>query len=342
MFELTPRERCVLRSVIHSYILNANPVGSRSLSKQYNLGLSPATIRNTMSDLEALGLLEQPYTSAGRQPTRLGYRVYVDDLMEEKKLSRRERRLIDNSVSESSSNIDSILHHASALLGRLSNLLGVVLTPKFEKGVLHKIDLTRISENKLLVILTIRAGAVKTITMEIDFSIEEEEITQTARLLNERLSGLTIAEIRDKIYDRVSELPPDSHRDLITLFVENADSLFDFHGDQQFYIAGLKTLVEQPEFVKGEKLRTVIEMMEDEKVLIHLIGSGTPEEGVNIKIGECDIYEQSFDISVITSAFHLGDNIGRVGIIGPMRMDYSKLMSVVDYTAKAIDKHLKF
>jgi len=341
MIELTAREREVLRSIIHSYILNANPVGSRSISRQYNLGLSPATIRNTMADLEELGLLEQPHTSAGRQPTNLGYRVYVDDLMEERRLTAQERKIIEGSVYQYQSDIRTILEHTSALLSRMSNLLGVVLSPVFENGILHKLDLTKIAENKLLVILTIKSGIVKTITLEINFKLDNEELESAARILNQRLGGLSLREIRENITDRVSELPADSQRDLITLFVDNAQQLFDFQEDRQFHLVGLKTLLAQPEFSQSDKLRTIIELMENKKVLVHLVGASPPEEGVKITIGRENPIDQSLDISVVTSAFYIGDNIGRMGIIGPMRMDYSKLLSVVNYTAKAIEKYFK-
>ena len=341
MIELSPRERIVLRSVIHNYILNANPVGSRNISKQYNLGLSPATIRNTMADLEELGLIEQPYTSAGRQPTNLGYRVYVDDLMEEKYLTSIERKLIDGSVQDYTTNVNVIMERTSSLLGRMSSLLGVVLSPKFDKGILHKIDVHKIAPDRLLVVLTIKSGVVKTVSMEINFDLDEKEITQTTAVLNQRLSGLTMEEIKQQISERTCELPPDSHRDLITLFADNANHFFDFGEDRQFYLTGLKTLVNQPEFSQGENLRTIIELMEDKKVLIHLIGDANPEQGLKVTIGDENLIETPLGISVITSAFYIGDNAGRIGVIGPTRMDYSKVVQVVDYTAKAVDKLFK-
>lgn len=342
MIELTPRERIVLRSVIHNYILNANPAGSRNIAKKYNLGLSPATIRNTMADLEDMGLIEQPYTSAGRQPTTLGYRVYVDDLMEEKFLSKVERKLIDGSVQDYMTSVNTIMERTSSLLGRMSNLLGVVVSPRFDKGVLHKIDIHKIAPERLLVVLTIKSGVVKTVNMDINFALDDSEIVKTAEIMNQRLSGLTMEEIKTQISERTSELPPDSRRDLITLFADNANHLFDFDEERQFYLTGLKTLVNQPEFSQGDNLRTIIELMEDKKVLIHLIGGGSnPAEGLKVKIGEETLLETPVGISVITSAFFIGDNVGRIGVIGPTRMDYSKVMPVVDYTAKAVGKLFK-
>ena len=341
MIELTSREREVLRSVIHSYILNANPVGSRTLSKHYNLGLSPATIRNTMADLEESGLLEQPHTSAGRQPTDLGYRVYVDDLMEEKRLTPSEKRMIDGSVIASQADIKTILERTSALLGRMTNLLGIVSSPEIETGILHKINITRLSQKRLLVILTIKSGSVRTITLEINFKIENSDLEKTTIILNQRLSGLTMREIRESISERVQELPGSSKRDLITLFVENSNKLFKLDEHRQFYFAGLKTLINQPEFTQSDNLRTIIELMEDKRILVHLIGSGTPEDGVRVMIGNENQIAQPVDLSIVTSAYYMGENIGKVGIIGPKRMDYSKLHSIVDYTAKAIGKYFQ-
>jgi len=294
-----------------------------------------------MADLEELGLLEQPHTSAGRQPTSLGYRVYVDDLMEEKRLTAQEKKLIAGSVRQPQADIRIILERASILLSRMSNLLGVVLSPVFDKGVLHKIDLTKIAANRLLVILTIKSGLVKTITLEINFELENSELEAASRILNQRLGGLSLKAIREQISDRVCELPPDSRRDLITLFVDNAQQFFDFQEDRQFYLVGLRTLLSQPEFSQIEKLQTIIELMEDKKVLVHLIGETQPEDGVRITIGRENPLRRPLDISIVTSAFYIGENIGRMGIIGPTRMDYSKLLSVVDYTAKTIEKYFK-
>lgn len=294
-----------------------------------------------MADLEELGLIEQPFTSAGRQPTDLGYRVYVDDLMEEKFLTSIERKLIDGSVKDYLTNVNAIMERTSSLLGRMSNLLGVVVSPRFDKGILHQIDIHKIAPDRLLVVLTIKSGVVKTVNMEINFDLDEKEITQTAAAMNQRLSGLTMEEIKLQITERTSELPPDSRRDLVTLFADNANHLFDFAEDRQFYLTGLKTLVNQPEFAQSENLRTIIELMEDKKVLIHLIDDPNPEQGLKVTIGDENLIETAVGISVITSAFFIGDNVGRIGVIGPTRMDYSKVVPVVDYTAKAVDKLFK-
>lgn len=339
--ELSPREQLILRSVIHSFILNAKPVGSRTVGKRNNLNLSPATIRNTMSDLEALGLLEQPHTSAGRVPTDLGYRVYVDSLMDQRRLTPRMKELIDEGLSESHTNLEEILHRSSALLGKLSSLLGVVLSPKFEESILQKIDLTKLSTERLLVILAVKSGMAKTIILELNFSLHDSEMENTCRLLNRRLQGLSLRQIRDEITDRIREVPPDTPKDLITLFVDNADQVFRFEESGVFYHTGLKKLMMQPEFARAEKFRSVIELIEDKNVLVHLLTGVKPEDGVRITIGGENPVKKSRELSVISAAFKLGDNLGTVNIMGPTRMDYSKALSLVDYTAKTLEKCIK-
>ena len=340
MVELNQREQIILRSVIHSYIFNARPVGSRAVCKLYNLDLSPATIRNTMADLEALGLLKQPHTSAGRVPTDLGYRVFVDDLMDRTTLTTRIKEMIEENLSEPSASLEEVLLRSSALLGRLSQLLGVVISPKFERGVLQKIDISRLSTEKLLIILAIKSGIARTILLEIHFSVKDEELEAISRLLNERLVGLSLRQVREQISERVRDFPPDTRKDLITLFIDNADYLFRFEETGGFYHTGLKTLMMQPEFSRSESLRSVIELLEDKKVLVHLLSSVKPEDGVKITIGQENPHRKSRDLSLISAAFTIGDNLGTVNVMGPTRMDYPKVFSLVDFTVRTIQKRL--
>ena len=291
-----------------------------------------------MADLESLGLLQQPHTSAGRVPTDLGYRVFVDSMMRKSLLSPQIQDYIDENLSESSSSIEEVMSRSSALLGRLSSLLGVVLSPKFEEGILQRIDLARIAEDRLLVIIAIKSGLAKTIVLELNFNVNEENLTETARLLNQRLTGLNLRQIREEISKRVQEVPQDSCKDLLTLFVDNAHQVFHFKDQEDFYHTGLKELVMQPEFENSEKLRSVIELLEDKKVFVHLLKGVKIGEGVKVSIGSENPVKESRDLSMISTAFKIGKNIGTVSIMSPTRMDYSKAFSLVDYTAKSIQK----
>lgn len=340
MVELTNRERLILRSVINSFILNAAPIGSRTLAKQYNLGLSPATIRNTMADLEDMGLLEQPHTSAGRTPTNFGYRMYVDDLMRQGRLSSRVKETIERTVSDMSVDVKEILRRTSKALGRISNLLGVVMSPKSDEGLLQKIDLSSFSSSRIMVIIALKSGAAKTALLEVNFPVNEDELQQTSALLNQRLYGMQLKRIRSEVAEILRERPLDSAHQLIELIVDNAEPLFKFEEERDFFHTGLKTLLLQPEFTHRDRMRAVVELLENKKVLVHLVSGVQLEEGVRVTIGEENPVQESRELSVLSAAFSIGDDVGTLSVIGPTRMDYPRLWSVVDFTAKTIQKQL--
>ncbi len=336
--ELTPREILILRSVIHSFISDALPVGSRTLSKKSDIDFSPATVRNTMADLEEMGLLEQPHTSAGRIPTDLGYRIYVDDLMSQRRLASDVRQSIERLVSEISFDLKEVMRRTSGMLGNISSLLGVVLSPRYEQSILLKVDLTPYSSSRLMAIVALKSGLAKTVLLEIDFEIDETELQEGCSLLNQRLHGMPLKRIRKDIVEILRERPPNVRNELLDLVVYNSDILFQFEEDEDFFLNGLKTLLEQPEFSQSERVRTIVELFENRKVLIHLVSGLQPEEGVRVTIGGENPVRQSRELSVLTAAFSVGEDVGTVSVIGPTRMDYSRLWSVVDYTAKTIQK----
>ena len=186
--ELTERERLILREVIAQYVLTASPIGSRTLSKRLEGDISPATIRNVMADLEELGLLNHPHTSAGRIPTELGYRLFVDDLMDRARLTPRERELLDREITRMrSSDIRSVLEQTAHLLAEISSLLCVVMSPRLQEGILHRIDLIGIGGEKILVVITIQSGLVRSLLLEVSASITREEIEWVTAYLNQRL-----------------------------------------------------------------------------------------------------------------------------------------------------------
>lgn len=335
---LTNREQTILRCLIYSFINNANPIGARALSRRFNLNLSPASIRNTMADLEEKGLLEQPHVSAGRIPTDKGYRIYVNNLMDMHNLAPSEREIIDEGVSEHSGQVEKILQRSAMLLGKLSGILGVVLPPRFDEGKLQKIDLLRLSDDNLMVVVAISSGMVKSIVMEIDTAVKPEELDDITRILNQRLCGLTLKQVRQEIGKRVEELPSESHRSLIRLFVENTHQLFQSSPSENFYLGGMRELLAQPEFSQTDNLHSIIELLEERQVLIHLLNPSRQQTGVYVSIGDENPVSTSNRLSVVTSSYRISGNSGKVGVIGPTRMDYPKLLSLVDYTAKAMHR----
>jgi heat-inducible transcriptional repressor len=337
---LNDRERSVLAHVVHNYIQTAVPVGSRVLSKRIESHLSPATIRNVMADLEEVGYLSHPHTSAGRVPTDLGYRYYIDFLMELQQLTNTERQTIETLVDQAAT--EDLLRESSKLLGKISKQLSVVSSPHLSSGIFEKLELIPLSSSKLLVVISIRSGLVKTVMLEVQAEIGRETLLQISRLLNERLSGLTFRRIRDTFADRVKDMQSE-RSGLVRLFIESVDQLFDDTKEREkVHISGTQNIIEQPEFVDPKNFRSVIELVENEDIIVHLLEKHeASDRDYVITIGAENEEDKAKDYSVVTAQYNVDGVSGRVGIIGPKRMNYAKVIPLVDYVAKTIAQMLR-
>lgn len=335
MEKLSEREKTILHNIVHSYIQTAVPVGSRYIAKRRDIGLSPATIRNVMSDLEFLGYLDHPHTSAGRIPTDKGYRFYVNELMEIDQLSENEQNSIQ-SILHGNIETDDVLKIASKILGTISHQLSVVTAPQMTSGVFEKLELMQISSTRLLVIISIRTGMVKTIMMEIHSEIPRTTLEHVARILNERLSGLTLKEVRDTFAERVRDFRNEDSG-LIRLFIESVDKLFDENRKEKIHIGGTTNILSQPEFENAKNFKSIIELMENEDIIIHVLETGDTKDGsANVSIGEETKIEHLKDFSIVTKTYSVGDVTGAIGVLGPKRMEYSKMIPLVDFVAATI------
>lgn len=337
---LNERERDILRHVVYNYIQTAVPIGSRYISKRFETQLSPATIRNVMADLEEFGYLSHPHTSAGRVPTDLGYRYYVDFLMEIEELSEKEKRQIEEQL-DSSDSADSLLRETSKLLGKISRQLSIVSSPHIASGVFEKLELIPISSSRVLVVMSIRSGLVKTIMLEVGVEIKRQSLDQISRLLNERLSGLTLQDIRDTFVERIRDVQGEQ-TGLIRLFIDSVDKLFDDVKEREkVHISGTQNIIEQPEFVDPQNFRSVIELIENDDIIVHLLERHEElDRNFVITIGKENEESKANNYSVVTAMYNTEGVTGRVGIIGPRRMDYATVVPLVDYVAKSIAKML--
>jgi len=337
--ELNERERSILRHVVHNYIQTAIPVGSRYISRHFESQLSPATIRNVMADLEEQGFLSHPHTSAGRVPTDLGYRYYVDYLMEMKSLSEEEKDVIRLQLDRMPDPTE-LLRETSRLLGKISKQLSVVSSPHLSSGVFEKLELLQVASSRLLVVISVRSGLVRTIMLEIGAELRRESLEALSTLLNERLSGLTLQQIRDTFVERIRDVQ-NEQTGLVRLFIESVDQLFDDVGDEKVHIAGTQNMIDQPEFGDPKNFRSVIELIENEDFIVHLLQKhdGSDRNFV-ITIGSENEGPLALDYSVVTSTYEIEGVTGRVGLIGPKRMNYGKLVPLVDHVAKTIARML--
>ncbi len=336
---LKAREQAVLTAVIHHYILSAKPVGSRVIAKKYDLGCSPATIRNVMADLEEMGYLTHPHTSAGRIPTSEGYQLYVTQLMRVESLQKSIKKTIRENVDTLDKNIDFLLNKTSEILGNVSKQLGVVIGPSLDDAVFEKISLLSVTTERILVVLSLKSGIIKSIVVEIKSSLSQSELDQTADVLNSRLSGLTVKAIRETISERLQDISYGSS-DIIRLFVDSADKFFHFD-EKKIFVGGARNIVEQPEFQPQEKVRSVIELIENKDVIVHLLKEVSDKPGIFIKIGDDSQPDLSKAFSIVSTQFSIGDQEGTLGVIGPIRMWYPKMVPLVNYTAEVINQVLK-
>jgi len=338
--ELNERERTVLRYLVHDFIETATPIGSRYISRRHEdvLGLSSASIRNVMSDLEYLGYLNHPHTSAGRVPTDLGYRFYLDKLMEVEQLSTKDRRDIRKNLDPSGLETDDLLKETSKLLGRISQQLCVVTNPHLSSGVLEKIELVQITTSRLMVIISIKSGLIKTMMMEVSSEIPRDKLEDLARLLNERLDGLTLGQIRDTFAQRLVDVQ-NEETGLIRLFIVSIDKLFADQKVDKLHIGGAENIVQQPEFVSPQDLRSVVELINNEEIIIHVLEKiEVPPHEVRVTVGKENRDDKLNAYSVITSTYAVGDVMGSIGVIGPKRMAYARMIPLVDYVARTISE----
>ena len=343
-YRLNERDKAILRYVIHQFILTANPVGSRNISKKYALGLSPDTIRNIMADLEEMGLLGHPHTSAGRVPTDKGYRFYVDSLMEPPRLDTDAKSFIDSNLNVQISETDEMLKITALLLGDITNQIAMVSYPKFENAVLDKIQIVQLASTRVLVIITIESGLVRTITLEMNMEIKEDNIYFVQQFLNEKLSGLRFSEIRDTIKDRIKDFNREDYKPIIRVFLDSVDKMFtDFNVGEKSFISGTKNILRQPEFEDFNQVKGIIELVEDKDVIVHIMDNRELKAAsdVTITIGGENREQKLNEFSVITKDYDMGGAKGTVGIMGPKRMEYSKIIAAVVYAAELLSNELR-
>lgn len=343
--QLSARERRVLEAVIQTYVQTAEPAGSRTVSRQFGLGVSPATIRNTMSDLEEKGFLFHPHTSAGRIPTNKAYRAYVDALLGGTPVApSAEREKLTEALTASDSPIETILRRAAQSLGVLTQELGVAMQPRLAASVLRSLDLVRMNNERLLMVLSLEGGAVRSVFVEVAGSIAESALTEVTKVLNERLAGLTLEDIRASVGARLRDsVSAPSARELLNIFVQEADALFDQNisrGEQRILLGQASVLAEQPEFAAADRMRRLIALTESPQDLADALRRRGQTSGISITIGAEHEDERLRDFTVVTAEYHTGSLAGVIGVIGPTRMPYEKVISLVNHTSQLLSELL--
>lgn len=337
MHELSKRQKSLLRHVIQDFIDTASPVGSDHLVRKHRLDCSPATVRNEMMNLESMGFLSQPHTSAGRIPSDKGYRYYVNHLMRSETLKSEERAQIDAQISQFTGDVRTIFEEASRILGQISNELGLVLTPWMSHWVFDYLELIPLSSRKVLVVIRVRSRNVKTVVLEIQNEISADDLCTTASLLNERLSGLTLEEIKNTMYDRIRNLS-EGNPGIIREMVNSVNELFGLTDSTELLTAGTQNILSQPEFSNRELIDVFLGLVENRNDLVSVMKnySRTPQ----ISIGKENRSKKLCAFSIVKAGYRVGGDSGTIGVIGPTRMPYSRILPLVNHVAVSISHHL--
>lgn len=337
---LTERERQVLEAVIETYVQTAEPAASRTIARRSGLGLSPASIRNTMSDLDEKGFLYHPHASAGAIPTDRAYRVYVDALMRPSAVEEAEAHQLRAQLGGTRATVETILARAAKVLGVLTRELGVAVGPSLDDAVVERLELIQVSSDRLLLVLALKSGAARTIFVELPTVMAAEAVVQVAVVLNERLAGLTLREIRATLSDRLRDAaaPPGS-RELINVFIQEADELFDGASaapDTSGVLLGsTQALAGQPEFSTTEGLQGLMAVTEQRDLLRQAL-QARKREGITITIGSEHQDPRFSAFTLVTSSYRSGPLSGVIGILGPTRMPYDKVVALVDHTSRLV------
>ena len=336
---LDKRKAYILATVVYEYIATAEPVGSNTLTQKYNLGVSSATVRNEMAELEASGYLVQPHTSAGRVPSDAGYRTYVDQLMQPETLGSEDRRRIHEDLREASRELDEVIETATRLLGRLSNNLAFVTKPQPDTQSFKHMQLIWLSPRTGVAVVVTSLGVAAQTLFEVTSDLEADALTQLSNALNARLGNRLMRDITDRdVQAVVEELGlHEELRGAVLAALRSARSA----AAPTIAASGAQNLLDQPEFQDLRKLRSILRIVEEQKTLYDMVADAIGNDTPSVKIGAEFGSDELADLSVVTVPYRFGPNaVGMLSILGPRRMPYARLVALASGTADTLSERL--
>ncbi|HEX4956058.1 MAG TPA: heat-inducible transcriptional repressor HrcA [Thermoanaerobaculia bacterium] len=334
------RDREVLRDVVLTYIVSAEPVSSRTIARHGQLSLSSASIRNTMADLEEAGLLYQPHTSAGRVPTAAGYHLFIDSLMESRSLTPKERRHIDDVLARTPPETKQLLEAVVFLLKDLSHQVSIVLAPAMAETVLRSIELVPVADRQVLCVMVSAAGVVDNKIIELDEPLTREELTRISNYLTESFGGQTLDAIRERLLGMMAEERARLDR-MLAISLELARRGLAGREERQVLVEGTSELLAQPELADIGRVRQVFETFSRRAQLVSMLNQLLGREGVRVLIGSDSELTSPLDFSLVATTYGIGSHpLGGIAIFGPSRMEYPRLIPLVRYLGDALSRIL--
>jgi len=342
--ELNERKRKILTTIINEYISSAEPIGSRHIAKHADLGLSSATIRNEMADLEEMGYLEQPHTSAGRIPSDKGYRFYVNELMGGYEATQQDIDLLAAAMTVKIHQFDNVIRQASLLLSKLTNYTAFLMTPEMKHGAIKTIEIIPIDSTKMLIVLVTNEGIMKNKQVKIPKGISTEYILKVSAILKEKLSGLSLDEIGVKQINEIKTALDANGEMLFPVLEFISEIIDDIQKETEVYLSGVSNIFNFPEYHDIDRAKQFIEFLDDKSSITKAVTDDTDDDNnreIQIKIGkenDLDIMQNS---SLVTANYKMGGRtVGKIGIIGPTRMNYSKVIANINQISKYLEKLL--
>lgn len=337
---LTPRAENLLKTLIERYISDGQPVGSRTLAKELGNELSPATIRNVMADLEELGLIRAPHTSAGRIPTARGYRVFVDTLLKVRPLDKLGKEEVSRLEGEITAAPDSnqMMESASSLLSQITRMAGIVMVPRQEQVAMRQIEFLQLSANRVLAILVTRDGRVHNRIIVTDRAYSPAELVEAANYFNEAYSGRPLTEVKQALLAAMQQ-DSDAVQRAMRTAMSMAQQMFSETGEGPagLVVSGESNLLEVPELGDVRKLRRLFDTFNTKRDLLHLLDQCLRTDGVQIFIGQESGYQALEECSVVAAPYQMdGRVVGMLGVVGPTRMPYAQVIQIVDVTARLL------
>jgi heat-inducible transcriptional repressor len=340
--DLDTRAREVLREIIVQHIASGEAVSSRSLAKCGRFPLSPASLRNVMADLEDLGYLYQPHTSAGRVPTDRGYRFFIDHLMKSRAPSQHERDAIDGQVAQASE-VDEMMQLASRLISSLSDQVGVVFMPTLHRLAMRSMDLILVAENKIMAVIVGTNGVVVNKVIEMRASFDREELEKISRYMSTEFGGMTLDAVRQRLTDMLAEERSRQDQSLhkaLSLGIGAVEDLMPT--EHELYVEGTHSLLTKPEFADAESMRKTFLALQEKEKLVEILNTCLSEDGLQILIGSESHFTQRHNFSLVARRYGTrAAPLGMVGIIGPMRMEYARMGPLVDYLGRSLSRKIQ-
>lgn len=339
--EMDSRKQKILEAVVLDYIETAEPVGSRTISKKYNLGVSSATIRNEMADLEEMGLIEQPHTSAGRVPSDAGYRYYVDYLMAQSDIQEEARQMIGRAIQNKRQQVGDVLRDSMKLLAEVTNCTTVMMLDEKQGATLQLLQLLLVEPGKALMVIITEGDKIENRFLEIPDTMTKEDLDLVSMMINQNLRGLKVDDWQRNILENIFQNLT-RQRQVVDCALEMLSSILDIQNkDRKIYLDGGLNMLSQPEFKDVNKVKHLLQSLEQQDVLAQLMEADS-ETDITVKIGAETGLDEVKDCSVIVANYKVkGETVGKVGLIGPTRMDYATAVAMLNAMAQTLEEAYK-